>query len=125
MELTKEQAKKFENALHLNEGAIIVCPICQGIDWNLNPYIFEYPDYQGTENRSPFPKRVFPVIILSCMKCSYCISFSAANLGFAMQDNNQDEVKRNTDTNSWKNIPFLKCFFSGLRRDQLILLLRD
>lgn len=125
MELTEEQNRKISNALHLGEGLIIVCPICQGIDWSINPSIFEYPDCQDAKNRSSPPRRVFPVIILSCDSCSYCISFSAGGLGLITADqiNNREHVEKNIERRFWEDMPFIKWLISGTRQDRMNLLI--
>lgn len=125
MELTEEQNRIIRNALHLEEGAILECPICQGIDWSINTNIFEYPDCQDAENRSSPPRKVFPVIILSCDSCSYCISFSAGRLGLVTADqiNNRKHVEKNIERRFGKDMPFLKWLGSGTRQDKMILLL--
>ena len=125
MELSKEQKEKIENALRPYDG-VMICPICQGIDWNLNPNIFEYPNYQGTANRSPMPNRVFPFIILYCEQCNYCISFSAIELGVVTNrvlNQPQENVKENVERHSWRDAPFLKWINKGTRDEKLILLL--
>ena len=125
MELTEELTKKLEKALYLKEGATTECPICHGIDWSANTNIFEYQDFQYAQNRSHVPENVFPVIILICEKCSYCISFSAAELGLVLpdQNNNREKVKTKHEWKSRDLTSFLKWLSNGTRRDKLILLL--
>lgn len=126
MKLTEELKKKLQNALYMKEGATIECPICHGIDWSVNTNIFEYQDFQYAQNRSPEPEKVFPVIILVCEKCNYCISFSAANLGLVLpkrNDNCRAKVKTKYDWRFLERKSFLKWLNNGTRREKLILLL--
>lgn len=123
MELNEELKKRLEKALYIKEGATTECPICHGIDWNADPFIFEYEDFQYAQNRSSVPERVYPIITAYCERCGYCISFNAIKLGLVDQKNNQDEAKTKHKWRFEGNTLSLKWLSNSTRNDKIILLL--
>lgn len=93
MDLTDEQKKILEPSLDkwFKEGP--KCPICQNERWEANNKIFEIPEF--LENpRKQMRKAVFPVIILTCSICGYCIILSAMHIGLLSQNSSEDKAKR-------------------------------
>jgi hypothetical protein len=92
MDLTDEDKKILEPSFDkwFKEGP--KCPICQNDGWAVNNKIFEIPEF--LENpRKQMQKAVYPVIILNCSICGYCIILSAMQLGLISQNSSEDKAK--------------------------------
>jgi hypothetical protein len=93
MQLTEEQKELLEKNLldkWFKEDET-KCPICQNSKWVVNTNIFELHEFNKIFNDNNIflnnynKNSVFPVVILVCENCSYCLSFSAVQLGLIPQ----------------------------------------
>jgi hypothetical protein len=71
------------------------CPICQNSDWTVSPQIFEIEDFLPVATLGR--KTVFPVIVIVCSKCSYCLMFSAIALGL-LPSSSIEEAKKEPES---------------------------
>lgn len=82
MILTNEQKEKLEESLlnkWFEKGP--KCPICGGIEWEVNNTIYAIPDFESFQRKRVVPFQVYPVIIIICATCGNSVMFSATKLG--------------------------------------------
>ena len=88
MQLTEGQKKRLEEIL-LSKWFVggPKCPVCQKNDWTITPQIFEIQDFRMEMIPDNLRKKTFfPVVIMVCNECKYCLTFSAIALGLFQHD---------------------------------------
>lgn len=79
MPLTTDQQTKIKN--HLSKYLQYnKCPVCDGNRWTIEGELAVYPMFD-TQYKMIIEGQVFPMAIVSCEKCHYCLSFNAMKLG--------------------------------------------
>jgi len=90
MKLTDEQKKIVENELDKN-WVNKKCPLCGDETWSFTDRVLELREFQQGSLSFGGDSVLFPVIAVTCQKCTYTIFLSAVKLGLFK---NEEKTKK-------------------------------
>lgn len=97
MRLTKEQIDKLIN--HLSQYGDIVCPVCKGVQWNVNDLVIESREFLNGD--VALNGTIMPFIPLTCRNCGNTLFLNAVQLGYVNKNkNNGNETEPTKSTES-------------------------
>ncbi|MFZ2072295.1 MAG: hypothetical protein WA101_00335 [Minisyncoccia bacterium] len=79
MKLTSDQTQKI--ITEFNKYSPHICPVCKGMEYQLNETIFEMREFSGGSLFVGGQSSIFPAVLLTCKKCGHTHFFNAILLG--------------------------------------------